>query len=161
MNKHKTLGYGAVIVPQAMFWQGFFIIEHPKVRDTARRFLHNARVAFNVPGTKQGGVLRAMPGVRDSEQQVLGAMCASLVECALKESEAGVGSCALALRDMIKSDYFVVIGNKSAGGIHTKIETLDVQNVDEARRMIESHPEILSIKTKLLAKAMQDKKDKH
>lgn len=138
----NILGYCGVIVPVAKFWQGYFL---------DRRLLPHAQdIMARLRAHPTWGVrtLTALPGT--DEQELVGALCAVLVESALTDDRQFVGACAVALSLVMDNPYFLVVGDRRAEGTQTTFERLDVSSIDEARALIDSDPRVAALKQALL-----------
>jgi hypothetical protein len=138
MNPADAIGYCAVIVPSLDHWQAYYIIDTETVRQNAVNLQMGALVAA-------------------SKANPIGSLQAALAEGAISNNQSVVASAALALRGVVKLDYFVVIANPEPEGMRTSMQKLDASSIDEARKMIDNLPEVAEIKKRLTTKlSMRD-----
>jgi hypothetical protein len=130
-NPANAIGYCAVILPKIDQWQGYWIVDDPTLSQSAVQ----AQIMAMASGSHPLGVLQAM-----------------MVEASLHNNHTGVGVAALALKGMMQTNYFVVIGDKQSAGTVTSAQPLRSTNIDDARAEIDNLPEVKEIKQRLINK---------
>lgn len=131
-----TIGWCAVILPDADQYQGFYILRTDEAKAVAKDLV---AVAWAISETK--------------EAAALGALQAVLVEGSMTGREDLVGGAALALVDALARPYFVIVAHAEAAGIRTEMLPLDANDTQSARDAFEGLPVVGEIKQRIAVAA--------
>lgn len=131
----SEIGYCAVVLPEQLFWQGYFIHDTPKIKSLAGSLTWAA-----LDASVQAGATNPLAA----------ALAAALVDGATKKHTVTIAAASLALVQNLRRNYFVVIGFPTGAGTTTEIVNLDVDSADAARRAINQLPQVTAIKERLL-----------
>jgi hypothetical protein len=142
-NPPDALGYCGLLIPADNYWQGIYII--PQMAAAGSETLEKAR---SIPGLSD--TVHALNDVSETDQSTLGALSASLVMAGRCNAERAVGALVWAIRELTGRDYFTVEGHVEEGGIRTFFVDLEVNSIDAARDKIESLPQVVLMKLKIL-----------
>lgn len=128
-DEDKIVGYGCVIVPDLNEYQGFFI--------------NNDEVLWREANTT---MLFAMA----SGVSPIGALQAVCVDAVLNKDWPRLGVTALALASLTKQYFFVIKASKEPEGTRSQMVELKARSVEDARREIETLPEVIALKGRLM-----------
>jgi hypothetical protein len=125
MDISKAWGYGAIVLPRKLAWQGFAILS---------------------PGDKHvhaavGRALASAAQVEGETTPLEGTIAATLVFCMTKpapESEFGVAVFASALSEVIGHRFWILNAYEDPGGTRTEVVRLEVSTPEAAREAINS-----------------------
>lgn len=123
------VGYFGVIVESLNLYQGYHLVETPKIRAAADK----------------AHLLALMSGY-----SAIGALQAATVEALVWAKEGLAGAAGLALRDLSHESYFVILGQTQPNGYSTRMMPLKADSVEAARAEIESMPQVKGIKARLM-----------
>lgn len=126
------IGYAGVVIPEANFYQGLYIVDRPHLHAAISR----GQFAMNAVGFE--------PDAKE------GPWSAIMCETAQNGDESVLAVAALAVSRYYGSRFFIVHGEADGSGFKTLISKLSVSSVNEARAAIEHDSEVLMIKRNLL-----------
>ncbi len=127
MDISSAWGYGAIVFPRKMQWQGFVIIDPADVSIAAvvKRAIESACIALSWAPA-------------DPRLAVEGALSASITECYLQRNESGLGIFSSALSQYTGHRFWIIDAVSEVGGIVTTIVPLEVTSPEAARKAIDS-----------------------
>lgn len=123
-------GYACVLVPEKGMYQGMFIV--PEFKEAAAR-----------------AVLCAKLLTGDKEDAVIGALCSTLVQAYQNNNHHISGVALYAIMMVTGAKYFMVRGTEVNNGMVTVLRRLEATTTDDARKEIESYPEIMVMKANI------------
>lgn len=136
-TRKQGRGYLGLVMPARDFYQGYMI--HDMGAETRMRVIEKHRSGLE------------MLGQRDDDRALAGALQASICHVVEKEpqSEAKLAAFMDALVVHMDENYLVVIGHAESGGWRTELEALRADDVHDARRLFEGHPQVRKIQARL------------
>lgn len=137
-------GYGAIVVPSKLFWQAFFIPD-PK---TLAPYVGQA-IALAVKGYQA-------VGREASEDDILGAMLASLASTIQSGDQPRAAIFAAAAVEITSKKFFVVDVTDEPEGTSTRFTPLEVATADAAKAQIETR--VQPLKLGLLLRTMDNRR---
>lgn len=129
MNISTAWGYGVVIVPRKLFWQGFVILD-PDRKDLQSSIVHAENLA------KWG---YQASGQEPTEDQVFGSLQSALVECLTGEVDYAEGKAAIFSAAISKHSgrkYWIIDATEEEHGTTTSFVPLEVHTAEAARNAI-------------------------
>lgn len=137
-NENKIVGYVGIILPDADFYQGYFLLAGEEL--DARAVIARQQTAAI---SKEHGLNKGKP---------LGAMQGAVCELAAM-GDKGEGGLAVFLRAIsieVDKTYYLITGNREAEGWRTDMTTWDdVEDAEHARLLLETHPLTVMIQKRL------------
>lgn len=153
------VGYLGVVIPDADFWQGYFI-------DDA--FAKYASAAIDTMRgdermSKGGTVLAPLVDIPDADQPLVGNLCSIMVDTVLNHDDdlSYIGLCGYAIRQLIGQNYFFIEGRQDDNGVFSTIHILTTSSIEEAREAIGSSPQVTKIKMRMLRRLYGDDDGTH
>lgn len=125
----NAIGYGCVIVKDLDEYQGFFIVDDESLWRQANTVMAMAMACGGHP---------------------IGAIQAIIADGVLNRAWSQVAIAALALSSLSKHKFFVIHAAKEPMGFRTSMEPLKATTVEAARDEINSMPEVMDLKFRLL-----------
>lgn len=152
------VGYLGVVIPDADFFQGYFIDDA-----YAENASHTIATMRGDETMSRGGTtLTPIDDVPEADQPLIGNLCSIIVDSVVKPNDnLFIGSCGYAIRQLIGRDYFFIEGRPDEKGIFSTINIVVANSIEEARAIIQSSPQVVKIKLRILRKVLGDDDGTH